>query len=510
MLYLRILFERNNKLKSTFDKLGNVFRNSKWSNLKVQNIKTSLINSWFYSASIFTAILLLVFSFFGFTNTQELFSLPAFISELYGLVFFLVAQVFNTISLSLIKLTFLIFTFKIYLINLLKPNSNFVFDSFSTNTKSSYLHPSKLTNVNPTFSTPHLNVEALMLTHSLGKVTYSLGKLNDSKSFKNFFEALVRGGQVDHGFNLLNVLDFGFSEDCSYSPRLVTHNINSYKPGFDFTSKSIQLSLGDLNALQENPLMKSLSNFNIYTNLNHSKQLRWATKNSLLSNTSTSDLFYFTQAKNVIGNTLYNSLNTSQNVWNSSKLTQLFKAGELNNLSFLQNQNLGKFSFYQNSNLNLLKNSPSGLQNLNYFENSKIWNNKKYFFSTQLKSNTHQLYTTNNSLNKPGTATYSNDWKLLTLSNLLNYSLVRQTENLVFSWTSLTESQAQTSLSPITSTYQTLITDGGYDHLKNSNLSLLTSLASSTSSNSLPIYTFVKNPATTTKLSSKLHFKITL
>ena len=161
---------------------------------------------------------------------------------------------------------------------------------------------------------PHLNTEALILTHSLGKVTYSLRKLNDSKSFKNFFEALVRGDQIDHSLNLLNVVDFGFNESCGYSPRPVICNITNYKPRFDFTTKSIQLSLGDLNSLQGNSLMKSLSNFNTYANLNHSKQLRWATKNSLLSNTSTSDLFYFTQAKNVIGNTLYNSLNTSQNI----------------------------------------------------------------------------------------------------------------------------------------------------------------------------------------------------
>jgi hypothetical protein len=307
---------------------------------------------------------------------------------------------------------------------------------------------------------------------------------------------------------LLSVLDFGFNDDCSYSPRRLTHNINSYKPSFDFATKSIQLSLGDLNLLQENSLMKSLSNLNVYNNLNYSKQLRWATKNSLLSNTSTSDLFYFTQAKNVIGNTLYNSLNTSQNIWNSSKLTQLFKADELKNLSFLQNQNLGKFSFYANQNLNLLKNSPSGLQNLNFFEDSKIWNSKKYFFSTQLKSNTHQLYTTNNSLNKSDAATYSNNWKLLTLSNVLNYSLTRQTENLVFVWNSSIKSQIKTNLTSTALENQALISENDYDHLKNSNLNLLTSLASSTSSSNLPIYTFIKNSSNINKSHNKLHFKL--
>ena len=123
-----------------------------------------------------------------------------------------------------------------------------------------------------------------------------------------------------------------------------------------------------------------LNNLNIYDNLGQSKQDRWLLKNSLLSNSSVIDLNAFTQAKKLLGVNLFESSHTSRNIWNSSKLTQLFKAGELNNLSFLQNQNLGKFSFYQNQNLNLLKNAPSGLQNLNFFEDSKIWNNKKYSF----------------------------------------------------------------------------------------------------------------------------------
>ena len=40
---LKLFFERNNKNVSTFSKLGNVFRNSKWSDLKIHNIKSSFI-----------------------------------------------------------------------------------------------------------------------------------------------------------------------------------------------------------------------------------------------------------------------------------------------------------------------------------------------------------------------------------------------------------------------------------------------------------------------------------
>jgi len=37
--YLRIFFERNNKFNFSFLKLGNIFKNTKWTDFKIQNIK---------------------------------------------------------------------------------------------------------------------------------------------------------------------------------------------------------------------------------------------------------------------------------------------------------------------------------------------------------------------------------------------------------------------------------------------------------------------------------------
>ena len=139
LLYLRLLFERNNKFKSTFDKLGNVFRNSKWNDLKVQNIKNSLINSWFSTGLSIVLITLFLFSFFGFTNNTGTIFIPAFLSEIKSLSFFLVAQATNALTLTLIKLGFLILATKLYLIRLVGFNTGFVFETFSqtpSNTKS--------------------------------------------------------------------------------------------------------------------------------------------------------------------------------------------------------------------------------------------------------------------------------------------------------------------------------------------------------------------------------------
>jgi hypothetical protein len=201
-----------------------------------------------------------------------------------------------------------------YFINFFKPNSNFIFDTFNYLPKNHNSLDNITNSTNSSFSKSYLSTEALILTHSLGKVTYNLSKLNDSKSFKTFFESLSKNTKINHEFSLLNILDFGFSENCVFKNSQIITGVNTYKPKFDFDSKPVTLSLSNLNTLQNYKVTQSLSNFNIYSNLNYSKQLRWATKNSLLSNTSTSDLFYFTQSKNIIGNTLYNSLNTSQNI----------------------------------------------------------------------------------------------------------------------------------------------------------------------------------------------------
>ena len=57
---LRLLFERNNKFYDSVSNIGNVFRNSKWSDLKVQNIKSSFIGPKASRSVIVTLVVLIV------------------------------------------------------------------------------------------------------------------------------------------------------------------------------------------------------------------------------------------------------------------------------------------------------------------------------------------------------------------------------------------------------------------------------------------------------------------
>jgi hypothetical protein len=134
-----------------------------------------------------------------------------------------------------------------------------------------------------------------------------------------------------------------------------------------------------------------LNDLNIYDNLRQTKQDRWLLKNSLLSNSTTVDLNAFTQTKKLLGMNLFESSNTSRNIWNSSKLTQLTQTEELQKLSLFQNF-LGLNKGSSTNELNLLSEGSSGLQGFNWFETSSLWTTKKYFFTNQLKSN-HTIIT---------------------------------------------------------------------------------------------------------------------
>jgi hypothetical protein len=182
----------------------------------------------------------------------------------------------------------------------------------------------------------------------------------------------------------------GFSQFNTWKPNQCLKNIYSYNPNFNFSNKTINLNFKTLNNFNNHLFTSNLSNFNIYTNLQQSKQNRWLLKNSLLSNANNLELFYFTQAKKLIGNTMYNSSVTSQNIWNSSKLTQVSQTSELLQLSLFQNLILGQKFFTNNQQLELTGNTPTGLYNFDLFENSVIWNTKKYFFNNQLKLTTPQ------------------------------------------------------------------------------------------------------------------------
>ena len=407
--HLRVFFERNNKFKSTFASLGNTFRNSKWTDLKVQNIKTPLISNWFsWALCLFFASLLLL-SFFGNSYLNSFFINVPFITDALDGVFYIWAHFINILSLSWIQLWLAAVSFKFTILNFLGFNQNYLYKAFNDTHITITKKTSLPTNLKKLKLTPYAfyDNESLSLVYYLSRVNKSLSYLKQQnfmqqkyKSYNmslmgNIHDLLLESTVLQESNNVR----FNFKELNSYIYNYELENNASLHWSNYFTPTAYTMSLLsgpqfytiNLNSLQNlnNTKFSSvLNNLNVYSNLNQSKQDRWFMKNSILSNSSTVDLNAFTQAKKLVSVNLLDSSNTSSNIWNSSKMTQLTKASELQKLSLLQNFIGLNTTFGSNNELKSINELSAGLEGFNYFESSSLWTTKKYFFTNQLKLNT--------------------------------------------------------------------------------------------------------------------------
>ena len=135
---------------------------------------------------------------------------------------------------------------------------------------------------------------------------------------------------------------------------------------------------------------------------------------------------------------------------------------------------------------------PTSFQNFNFFENSQIWNTKKYFFTNQLKHNLIQLQNTpvsNTDVTQPTTL---NTIKLNLLLNTQNQVLTNQVTGLYLSnLLPLTSLNLNTQLVNTNSTSSNInFSDVDKDHLVLFNSNFLTTLVTSSAVNQLPVYNF--------------------
>lgn len=311
------------------------------------------------------------------------------------------------LSLTALKLT---------LTKLLGFNQNYLYKAF--NTSSTFSSENQLpANILPKnlklTPTSFYDNESLSLVYYLSRVNKSLSLLNNQVVLPRSFNK-DRNPALNKMYTLLPDLVSSTSDsNVRFQVKEISNNVSLYalslntptywNQAFTPSTQSLKalsnakfytLNTKLLQNLNNTEFGTVLNNLNIYSNLNQSKQDRWLLKNSMLSNSSTVDLNAFTQAKKLIGVNLLDASNTSYNIWNSSKMTQLTKAEELQKLSLLQN-----FTGLNNSQtvineLRSVNESASGLFGFNFFETSSLWTTKKFFFTNQLKLNTLVLNTT--------------------------------------------------------------------------------------------------------------------
>lgn len=497
--YLKIFFERNNKFKSTFTSLGNVFRNSKWSDLKVQNIKTSFIKSWSTYFLIVSFLLCLTLSFFGAYTGGTVTTQVPFLGDIYEIICFSWTHVEDLFKALLLAIVSACSYLKMLLLGQLRAKQNHIYESLS-------MRNSQLPSVSSTVSSTLTLSKGEISNHMPIEIMYKLAHASKSVHIINPAAAKnMYGSQLDsNSLAISDCLNWG---TLGLSNKPQTLNFSNIEYAYTVTPTNMTFmhqfdtESSNLNKINTYNTALAVTNLNTQDALKSAKQDRWLVRNSLLSENLILNSNAFTQSKKLLGINFLSSDAASKNVWNSTKLNSLDTNSATNFISNLQelfnNQPL------RNNQLSQLNTTNPNLDNFNFFENSRMWLVKKYFFTNQLKNNLTQAspQLTNYNLTDPQSIS-SHRYTLFL--NLYNQSPQSQLNYLSLHAESLC-TVSDSAL--VTGMYDFYINAGDADVLKSNNLSFLNKLTHSTSTEGLKYYTTLTptNPLDTT--TDSLSFK---
>lgn len=343
---LKVMFERSTKTRQTLSSLGNVYRNSKWTDLSIQNIKSSHSSSFVITSSFYSCLCIL-FIFIAFRLQPS--CLNSILSE--------IAHV-GAITLDFIRYCWT--SGLIYAASIAKCISLKI-DSLTSKQISKIkliADPSKLRN----FKIKRFGAPVLL--------TKSGRKVNSSK------EAIL----IKYGLLLKQMITLKWNEYTSpaKTTKMTEEDIIAYFAKKSIRQKPAKLSkmlheqeinyalsvhykpkftkphLTNLNTSSKSSnLFSDLAvNASIASSLSVSNESRWLLKMSPLSENLTLNNNYTTNLKYSLGSSVTNSKVANDNIW-VSNLENSVELGALNNnLSFLHT-----------------------------FEDSRLWSQKRMYFT---------------------------------------------------------------------------------------------------------------------------------
>ena len=371
--YLRIFFERNNKFNFSFLKLGNIFKNTKWTDFKIQNIKNLFLR---FSFIILASVVFIVYFYMfvskdslEFYNNYHSNNRVSYIISYLWYQFSNILEFFYIITFSLfykLKMDMKTYTTSsAWLNSKVAPETQYSTSSteFFTldNNKFSEIYStngviSKKLNVKYNFNLFYLNNILLDLNLFYRNSTFGV----------NYYSIFSKKNPFHDRSSLIN------------SVSRIESNYVSVLSKSNFVNTSVNLNY--LNKLQLDNNVIMFSSLNIYKNLENLKQERWLMKNSLLSEKLVINSNSFTQAKKILGLNVFNTNVSFKNIWLSNKISNFSNLKELDFISNLQKM----YNTKNNSTIkSLIQNSynNSSITNINFFENSRLWLSKKYFYS---------------------------------------------------------------------------------------------------------------------------------
>lgn len=431
----RLFIERDSKLRRITNNFGLVFRNSKWSNYELYNLKHKFLHQFNSIKNfIFTFIFCICFFlFFKFYSTSSVFNQFYFIIwfsldfiDYYFTFFLWLSFIFFTTFFNSVYSYFFVthvmakkknfnlileqkmYTFKlkpVFTNHLSKKDYKlFVFqwlnkDSFSH----SFFNLSSLFNAHePIYFSQHLNYfyNLFKLTNYFNLIETSYFKFNNLNNlsfsliidnnfisffylyFKNFqFSKLFNHPILFHSYSFLNN-NWELSTFNNTSVLNKKNNIFSFIYLFNFNFKNLNFYNYKFNEF-------NLINKNFLLTLNNSKSLRWLYRYSIIHRKTFKNSHKLTLIKKLIHSDFLNKNLTHKNIWNSEILSKLKK---INSFHLMSNLNSPFFFSSQNKTFNFNLNNYTNnykeeLKNLSFLENSFFWILKRFDIFNNLKNN---------------------------------------------------------------------------------------------------------------------------
>lgn len=456
LFFLKIFFERITKTNASFTVLGNTYRNSKWTNLAIQNIKLNHI----FDLKVIILFILAFLSLLFFFNRNLIFSQNSFYTT-YSLIFLhfqdlfsyswiLVASYFYFLYFKVIS--FIIFILNNFYSNLFKLNfSNYTSIINNKQNINNYDHNinnnSKLTTLNS--SNTKISKTYLKLLYDINLINLNfkyiapsklntenllLSSTNDLSFMSLMHKKMYLNSPLTINYNLPPALGIFILSNTNNNFGLPTKTLVSNLDNFyESNPNSAYSSIIDIKSNKTNcqitllnsvfPLINFLNQYNnhknislnlyftknITSNLNSSKQTRWLTKVSWLSNNVFKHLRTATHIKKVYGNSFNNPNLSNMHLWGSTYLNEYNNANQFfsykQDVNYLHNFISKSYSLYNNK-----------LSNLNFFEISNFFLLKRFYYLNFSKINFLSQYSYKNKDNVSNIFKYDQD---------MNYTLIK-------------------------------------------------------------------------------------
>lgn len=368
--YLKLFFERHSKYIKLNSVLGNVYKNSKWSSYRIQNLKSRFAYSF---SKFFLTMFFILALFLCYRQSSFLLS-----GLLYNTVYFTIRDyVLDYTNLMIAMLFTSIYLIKTYTVNyyifLLTPND----ETQKITTKNT--NPQTAENINITFfnknKSPFLNgalkplanyLNSLSLLFKIKSNLYWLNLRNETICKSIFNSSIYNVYDVQGKIIILK----------NFKKSIIGHEFSYKKTSKNLPFRNNMDRTNKLSTVTHRFSIKKLdtSFFNsmifenvLNSSLNILKQTRWLTRNLLLSDKFITHNNLFTEYKKMIGDSTTVSNLPGLNVWASSYMSQIPKTKTVLNVLLSRGG-----IFYSN-----------GL--VNNFDESKLYLFKKIYFNTLIR-----------------------------------------------------------------------------------------------------------------------------